>query len=237
MKFSPPLLQARFGKRYKRFFTDVVTPDGITLTVHCPNTGSMKNCYREGAPCWYSLSDNPKRKLPGTLEITTSPLGSRTGVNTHRANPLVEEAIQCGVIAELQGYDEIRREVRYGNENSRIDLLLSGPDKACYIEVKNVTMEMSRQQMQFPDAVTSRGTKHLRELVDVIRQGHRAVLLFCVQHERATRVAPAWDIDPHYCETLQTAINEGLEVLAYACKVTPREIVINRSITFNLQPE
>jgi len=236
MKFSPPLLEAQFDKRYKRFFADVTTTNGDTLTVHCPNTGSMKNCYREGAPCWYSLSDNPKRKLPGTLEITTSPLGCRTGVNTHRANQLVEEAIQQGVVKELQGYHEIRREVRYGSENSRIDLLLNDADNTCYIEVKNVTMEMTGLQMQFPDAVTSRGTKHLRELMEVIRQGHRAVLFFCVQHERATRVSPAWDIDPHYCATLQDAIKNGLEVLAYGCKVTPREIAINRPVRFIPEP-
>ena len=232
MKFTPPLMEARLIKRYKRFFADVELPDGSTLTLHCPNTGSMSHCLSIGQPCWYSLSDNPKRKLPGTLEITTSTLGARVGVNTHRANALVEEAVMSGVIKELAGYDQLRREVRYGEEKSRIDLLLEKESQQCFVEVKNVTLEQTGFHMQFPDAVTTRGTKHLRELMAMKQQGHRAVLFFCVQHSEAVSVSPAWEIDTSYCNTLLQAIDQGVEVIAYGCALGADEILIDRALPF-----
>ena len=234
MEISPPLEQGSLVKRYKRFFTDIRLNDQSIFTVHCPNTGSMKNCLSVQQPCWYSLSDNPKRKLPGTLEITTSPLGAKVGVNTHRANHLVEEAVSNGVIEELQGYSKLRREVRYGNENSRIDLLLEDGDRRCYVEVKNVTLETDGFRMQFPDAVTSRGTKHLRELMTIVDEGYRAVLFFCVQHDKSADVSPAWEIDPEYCKTLEQAVHHGVEVLAYRCCVGADEIAISQAVPFSL---
>lgn len=233
MKFKPPFEQGTLLRRYKRFLADVELPGGELLTVHCPNTGSMKNCVVPGTPCWFSRSDNPKRKLPGTLEITTTPLGWLAGVNTGRANHLVREALTEGVISELAGYRNIRSEVRYGEENSRIDFLLQGDDRPdCYVEVKNVTLEVGDGLLTFPDAVTARGTKHLRELSTMVRAGHRAILLYCVQHSGATRAGPADDIDPVYGATLREALAAGVEVLAYGCKVTAQEITLERRLPF-----
>ena len=156
------LHRAFFLKRYKRFFADVQTESGELLTLHCANTGSMQNCLVEGSPCWYSLSDNPKRKLVGTLEIVTTAFGNLAGVNTARPNALVKGAIEADLIPDLCGYSTIRSEVRYGDEKSRIDLLLERDGESCYVEVKNVTLDCGNGCAQFPDAVTARGAQHLR---------------------------------------------------------------------------
>lgn len=231
MKFDPPFEQGTLLTRYKRFFADVLRADGEVITVHCANTGSMKHCVVPHTPCWFSLSDNPKRKLAGTLEITTTPQGHRVGVNTGRPNQLVREAIGNDAIAELIGYSTVRGEVRYGAENSRIDMLLSSANRRdCYVEIKSVTFEQEDGLIIFPDAVTSRGTKHLRELMAAVSAGHRAVLLFCVQHSDARRVGPADDIDPIYGQTLRTAIAAGVEVVAYGCRVAAEEIAIDRRL-------
>lgn len=231
MKLDPNLYSARFIKRYKRFFSDVLTDQGQALTVHCPNTGSMKNCLVAESPCFYSLSTNPKRKLSGTLELVTTEYGSLAGINTHRANHLVKEAILDNKIPSLAGYKELRSEVKYGNENSRIDILLEDPNKGhCYIEVKNVTLEGPDGLVLFPDAITSRGAKHLRELIDVVDQGHRAVLFFCVQVNNAIKMEVASDIDSAYAKTLTEAISAGVEVMAWGAKLSPQEIVLNQAI-------
>lgn len=233
MKIDPPFEKALLLNRYKRFLADIRLDNGEELTIHCPNTGSMKNCWAPETPCWFSRSNDPKRKLPGTLEITTTPDGFLTGVNTQRPNKLVREAIENGTIVELQGYESIRPEVKYGDENSRIDLLLSTGDLQCYVEVKNTTLGAGDGRVLFPDAVTTRGTKHLRELISMVQQGHRAVLVFCVQHTGAKSIGPADDIDPTYGLTLREAMAAGVEVLAYGCQLTPEEIVINQRLPFN----
>ena len=231
MKITPAFLSATFEKRYKRFFVDVTNDNGQTLTIHCPNTGSMKNCLVPGSKCWYSLSDNPKRKLPGTLELVTTVNGQLAGINTSRPNYLVKEAIESGLIPELTGYERLRTEVRYGSENSRIDLLLHDPERGdCYIEVKNVTLEQENGLVVFPDAVTTRGTKHLRELMSMLEQGHRAVLFFCVQVSGAKRMDVAADIDPIYAETLAEAVAAGLEVLAWRAYLSEGEITLEKAI-------
>lgn len=231
MKFSPGLLLGKFQKRYKRFFGDVITIDGQILTIHCPNTGSMKNCLVENSDCWYSLSDNPKRKLPGTLELVTNSYGNLTGINTNRANYLVKEAIDANIINDLAGYKTLRTEVKYGAENSRIDLLLEDPVKGqCYIEVKSVTLEESEGIVMFPDAVTSRGAKHLRELINMVKQGHRAVLFFCVQVNQAKRMEVADKIDPLYAQTLIQALSLGVEVIAWRARLSDKEIVLESAI-------
>jgi sugar fermentation stimulation protein A len=233
MKIDPPFEKALLLNRYKRFLADIRLDSGEEFTIHCPNTGSMKNCWAPETPCWFSRSNDPKRKLPGTLEITTTPDGFLTGVNTQRPNKLVREAIENGTIVELQGYENIRPEVKYGDENSRIDLLLSTGDRQCYVEVKNTTLGAGDGRVLFPDAVTTRGTKHLRELISMVQQGHRGVLVFCVQHTGAESVGPADDIDPTYGLTLREAVAAGVEVLAYGCQLTPGEIVINQRLPFN----
>lgn len=234
MKIEPPLEQAILLKRYKRFLADIRLANGEEMTIHCPNTGSMKNCWAPETPCWFSRSNDPKRKLPGTLEITSTPDGVLVGVNTGRPNKLVREAIESGVIAELQGYSEIRPEVKYGDENSRIDLLLVDGERRCYVEVKNTTLGVGDGRVLFPDAVTTRGTKHLRELMAMVEQGHRAVLVFCVQHSGAQSVGPADEIDPVYGQTLREAMDAGVEVLAYGCDLSAEEISLRSALPFYL---
>ncbi|WP_250458813.1 DNA/RNA nuclease SfsA [Microbulbifer litoralis] len=231
MKLNPPLEKATLLRRYKRFLADVVTEKGESFTIHCPNTGSMKNCWVENSHCWYSDSGNPKRKYRHTLEVTTTPEGALAGVNTGRANALVEEAIETGVVVELQGYDSLRREVRYGAENSRIDLLLAGDGGDCYVEVKNVTLAEGGRGL-FPDAVSSRGTKHLRELQKLAEDGVRAVLFYCVQHTGIETVEAARDIDPAYAAALDGALTAGVEVLAYRARIDTGEIVLAENIPF-----
>ena len=235
MKFNPPLSMGYLIKRYKRFLADIELPDGSTTTIHCPNTGSMKECLQEGATLWFSHSDNPKRKYPCTWEIATTPRGDLAGINTGRANGLVREAVEQGLIGELQGYDSVRSEVRYGSENSRIDLLLEGVNqRRCYVEIKNVTLCDEGGRGRFPDAVSSRGAKHLRELAQVARDGDRAMLFYCVQHTGIVRVSPAWEIDPEYCSTLQQAMDEGVEVVAYQATLNANEIKLAASVPFDL---
>ena len=234
MKKELSLLPATFIKRYKRFFTDIRTEQGELLTVHCPNTGSMQNCQVENSPCWYSLSDNPKRKLVGTLEIVTTSFGNLAGINTARPNHLVRQAIEAELIPELRGYPTIRSEVRYGEEKSRIDLLLESPTEQCYIEVKNVTLDCGDGHAQFPDAVTSRGTKHLRELMAMVAEGHRAVLLFCVQLTRVETISIAGHIDPLYAETLSKAMDAGVEVLVWQAELSDQTIRLQRSLSLTL---
>lgn len=234
MKFAPPLLKVELITRYKRFLADVKMPDGCVMTVHCPNTGSMKNCVVEGSDCWISDSSNPKRKYRHTWEVATTPCGSLAGVNTGRANKLVLEGVENGVISELSGYLSIKPEQKYGTENSRIDLLLSEhPDtgsQKCYVEVKSVTLAESGGRGYFPDSVSERGVKHLRELIAVVGDGQRAVLLFCVQHTGILTVSPADHIHPEYGEVLRRAISVGVEVYAYLAEVTDEEITLVRSL-------
>lgn len=213
-------------RRYKRFLADVRLPDGSEITIHCPNTGSMRHCVVAESLCWFSDSGNPKRKYRHTWEVATTPTGHWAGINTARANPLVREGIESGVIRELQGYDRIRAEVRYGRENSRIDFLLESETERCYVEVKSVTLMEAPGQGLFPDAVSERGRKHLRELMDIVRQGDRAVLLFCVQHSGVERVAPADAIDPAYGDTLREAMTAGVEVVAYRAEIDPEQASI-----------
>jgi|TARA_B110000305_G_scaffold92465_1_gene104312 sugar fermentation stimulation protein A len=232
MKNNPPLFSGTFVKRYKRFFADVVDQQGNTITLHCPNTGSMKNCLVEGSCCWYSISENPKRKLAGTLEIVTTSHGQLAGVNTSRPNHLVREAIEAGLVPELRGYQQIRSEVLYGNEKSRVDLLLEDPVLGrCYIEVKNVTLDKGNNLAEFPDSVTSRGAKHLRELMIMVAEGHRAVLFFCVQLTGVERAEVEKNIDPVYAETMVQAVAAGVQVIAWRAALSPEEIILERAIS------
>lgn len=230
MLFEPPLQPATLLRRYKRFLADVTLPSGETITLHCPNTGSMKNCVVPGSECWFSGSTNPKRKYPNTWEIATTVAGGLAGVNTHRANALVTEALGRGLIPELLGFKQMAREVRYGHENSRIDFLLSFDDQLCYVEVKNVTLVETAGQGLFPDAVSLRAVKHLRELQAMVKQGHRAVIFFCAQLQNVGYVAPADHIDPRYGDSLRQAAQAGVETMAYRADLSPGEIVLAESI-------
>ena len=188
--------------------------------MHCPNTGSMKNCQTPGSRIWYSRASNPKRKYPHTWEIVEVDSLDLVGINTHRANQLVVEAIKAGTVQQLRGYGQLETEVPYGEQSSRIDILLRGATSRvnqadCYVEVKNVSLGMGKGLGLFPDAVTRRGQKHLQELMSMSAHGYRAVLFFCVQHSGIQRVSPADEIDPEYGRLLRQAASQGVELMAY----------------------
>ncbi|MBV1879919.1 MAG: DNA/RNA nuclease SfsA [Pseudomonadales bacterium] len=233
MKYSPPLGKAVLIRRYKQFLADVELASGEVRTIHCPNTGSMKHCTAPGSEIWFSTSDNPSRKYPDTWELIKSG-GDYIGINTHRANKLVVAAIENEVIEELSDYQRLRTEVKYGLENSRIDILLGADDRPdCYVEVKSVTLldtAFGDGEGFFPDAVSSRGLKHLRELAGMVNLGKRAVLVFCVQHTGIKRVSAARNIDPAYADALVEAGAAGVEILAYQCKMSPVASVIDRKL-------
>lgn len=230
MKFQPPLQSATLIKRYKRFLADVVTPEGETLTLHCPNTGAMTGCATPGDTVWYSTSDNTKRKYPNTWEITQTQEGAFICVNTLRANAVVKEAIAAGAIPPLCGYSTLKSEVKYGEERSRIDFLLQAEDRRnCYIEVKSVTLA-EKEYGYFPDAVTERGQKHLRELMSVAASGDRAVVFFAVLHSAITRFSPARHIDAKYAQLLSEAHGKGVEILAYKAELSAEIMTLNEPI-------
>ncbi len=238
MKYLQPLYKAKLIRRYKRFMADVELADGSQITLHCPNTGSMKNCLFPGNNVWYSDSGNPKRKYPCTWEQAEIPVEfdgqtrmTRAGLNTGVANKLVEELLLNQTAPELTEYHSVRREVRYGEENSRIDFLLQQEDMPdCYIEVKSVTLAVGNALGLFPDAVTSRGAKHLRELAHICQRGKRAVLFFCVQHTGIDKVSPADDIDPEYGQALRKAIEAGVEVMAWGAEMNEEYIQLTKPL-------
>ncbi|KAB0290548.1 DNA/RNA nuclease SfsA [Vibrio fortis] len=238
MHFDPPLESATLIKRYKRFLTDIKLPDGSERTIHCANTGAMTGCAEPGNIVWYSTSDNPKRKYPNSWEISETTQGDRICVNTARANQLAVEAIENGAIVELSGYQTLRTEVKYGSENSRIDILLEDEAKAdCYIEVKSVTLladdlSVGKGQGYFPDAVTTRGQKHLRELTEMAESGQRAVLLFTVLHSGIEKVSAAHHIDAKYSLLLKQAQDAGVEVLCYKAELNNTQMELNQAVEF-----
>jgi len=227
MRFAQPLEQGRLVRRYKRFLADIITDEGEALCIHCPNTGSMLNCMGEGARVWFQRSSDPRRKLPGTWELVETPQGRLACVNTARANPLVEEALLNGQISELAGFTTLKREVAYGVENSRVDFRLDYAGTAAFVEVKSVTLGFAETPVAaFPDAVTTRGARHLRELATLARAGVRAVQLYCVNLSGIEAVRPAEEIDPAYAAALREAQAAGVEVLAYRVDLSVEELRI-----------
>ncbi len=245
MQFVPKLKSATLIKRYKRFLADIELENGEVTTIHCANTGAMTGCAEPGNKVWYSTSDNPKRKYPCSWELSETKQGHRICVNTARANQLAVEAIQDGTIKELQGYEQLRTEVKYGAENSRIDILLCSESKPnCYVEVKSVTLldekglaagdeDQKPGQGYFPDAVTTRGQKHLRELSEMAQTGSRAILLFTVLHSGIEKVSPAHHIDANYSQLLKIAQEAGVEVLCYKAVLSDNEIRLVSAINFS----
>ena len=227
MQFDPPLIEATLLRRYKRFLADVQLANGEEMTVHCPNPGAMMGLDAPGNRVWISDSQNPKRKLQHTLELMEvgGPTGATlVGINTMHPNKLAAEAINEGLIAELAGYESMRREVKYG-ENSRIDLLLESDGKPpCFVEIKNVHLVREPNLHEFPDCKTARGAKHLVELANVVAEGGRAVMLYVIQRADGDAFALADDIDPGYAAAFHSAINGGVEALAIRCQVTPEQI-------------
>jgi len=223
----PVLIEATLLKRYKRFLADVELDSGELITVHCPNTGAMTGCAEAGSRVWLSISSNPKRKYRHSWELARNAQGQMICIHSARANAIAREAIESGVITALKDYRNLRQEVAYGDEKSRIDILLEGDQGLCYVEVKSVTLPIDAAgQGVFPDAVSDRGRKHLRELMAMKALGHRAVLLFCVLHSAIEWVAPADFIDPKYGQTFRQALAAGVEILAYRAVINPARIVL-----------
>lgn len=228
MKIEQPIIKGRLQKRYKRFLADVKLTSGEIITAHCPNTGSLTGCQPDDAPCILRDSQDPKRKLRYTLQ-TIEVNGTWVNVDTGLPNKLVPEAIRANLIPALRGYSSLRTEVKYG-VNSRIDVLLEKEDGSkCYVEVKNTTL-MNGKRALFPDAVTSRGRKHLVELMDMVQEGHRAVMFYCISRGDATSFAAAADVDPAYCETLAEAIKAGVELEAWTTVVNPKSFELGKRV-------
>ena len=230
MDFVEPLVTGTLIRREKRFLAYVRLDDGREVVAHTNNSGSMTGCCEPGRVVWLSPADRPGRKLKWTWEVVHAGPGNvPVGVNTLLPNRLVEEAIAAELVPELQGYSSIRREVRYGDERSRIDLLLEGTSGRCWVEVKNVTLVRGDRAF-FPDAVTARGLKHLRELQAQVRAGDRAAIVFTLQRSDARSVSPADDIDPAYGVELRRAAAHGVLVLAWQADVSIQGIRLARPL-------
>lgn len=229
MKFANQLLKGILIKRYKRFLADIELENGKIVTAHCANSGALYGVTTPGLTVWLSENHNPTRKLKYTWELAEVE-GVMIGVNTSWPNGLAAEAIQNQFIPPLNGYAHLKREVKYG-QNSRLDILLQDPTKKdCFVEVKNVHMKRTEKRAEFPDSVTTRGAKHLSEMIDVIQAGKRAVMLYIIQRADCDHLRFADDIDPVYAQTAILAKNKGVEFYAYDCKITPQEITIRTAI-------
>lgn len=227
MNFDQTLIEGKLIKRYKRFLADVELDSGEVVTAHTPNTGSMRSCIGERWPVRLSESDNPKRKLKYTFEMSHNGT-TWIGLHTHRANDIAEEAIKSGRILELSEFEEIKREVKY--LNSRIDILLQNKGQKIYVEVKNVTLKTEDDFCEFPDAKSDRGLKHLVELQEMVKQGHRACMFYVVQREDVEQFRPCASVDPKYAAELIKARQNGVEVIAYQFKVTPESIELKKQL-------
>ncbi|MDZ7820270.1 MAG: DNA/RNA nuclease SfsA [Aliarcobacter sp.] len=226
MKFEK-LIKGKLIKRYKRFLADIILENGQEITAHVPNSGAMTSCIEDNCDVWVTFHDNPKRKLKYTLELTK--MGENLiCTNTGVANKIAIEAIENGVIKELQGYSSLKPEQKYG-QNSRIDILLENENEKCYVEVKSVSLRIE-DNLAFPDAVTSRGTKHLNELYEMSLQGHRAVMLYVIQRTDHLPFRLACEIDKKYCEAFREVTKKGVEVLVYQSDINYKNIVINKPL-------
>jgi sugar fermentation stimulation protein A len=233
MRLPAPLLRGTLIQRYKRFLADVRLDDGRLVTATCPNTGSMIGLTAPGSAVWLSESDSPTRKYRFTWELVQADLGrgpALVGINTGHPNKLVAEAIAARRIKALAGYPALRREVKYGKA-SRIDLLLECPNKGlCYVEIKNVHLSRRHGLAEFPDSITERGRKHLAEMSDMVRAGHRAMMVYLIQRADARRLALARDVDPNYGAAFDAAATAGVEAIALRCRMSPEEILVDRTV-------
>lgn len=233
MRYPVELVPATILRRYRRFLADVVLDDGREVTVHVPNSGTMKTCWVEGGRVLVSPASNPKRKLKWTLEQTfVGEAGDvRVMVNTQLPNLLVREAVEGGLVSRLEGYDSVQAEVKYGSRKSRIDLLLEADGRPpCWVEIKNATMLAEPGMSRFPDAVTTRGQKHLLELADMAEQGHRAVIFYLASRSDAHSVGPADSIDPEYGRLLREVVARGVEPMAHGLHISDKSLVLGREL-------
>lgn len=230
MRFTSPLVPGTLIRRYKRFLADVALHSGETVTAACANTGAMLGLNEPGSTVWLSRSENPARKYRHTWELIEIPRLGLVGVNTGSPNRITAEAIRAGLLPELTGYESMLPEVKYGR-NSRIDLLLEGPErKPCYVEVKNAHLFRQPGMVEFPDCVTERGRKHLLELADMVRAGARAAMVYLVQAAAPNRFSLAEDLDPSYLQAFREARKAGVEAFALCCNVSTTEITANRAV-------
>ena len=230
MKFEK-LIKGKLLKRYKRFLADIILENKEIITAHVPNSGAMTSCIEENCDVWLTFHDNPKRKLKYTLELTLineNLICTNTGV----ANKIAIEAIKNGTIKELQNYTSLKPEQKYG-QNSRIDILLENENEKCYVEVKSVSLKID-DYLAFPDAVTSRGTKHLNELYEMTLQGHRAVMLYIIQRTDNLPFRLACEIDKKYCEAFNEVTKQGVEVLVYQSDINYETIIINKRLDLQI---
>lgn len=234
MQFDPPLQRAKFLKRYKRFFADFELPTGEVVTAACANTGRMTGLLNEGAEAWIQPNDNPKRKLKWDWWVVAAD-DTLVGCHTGLPNTLGFQSVSAGLVPELAGYATVEKEKKYGHENSRIDLLLGNEGRRpCYVEIKNVHMRPEPGIASFPDAVTERGLKHLRELSLMVEQGHRAVMFYIVQRGDIAAFRPAHEVDPAYAIGLKDAHLAGVEIIAYSCHVASTEISLAQRLEIQL---
>ncbi len=230
MEFKSPLMHGRLIKRYKRFLADIKLDNGEKVTAHCTNSGSMKSCLEENAEVYLSPVNDPKRKTQFTWEMIKIN-ESWVGINTNNPNQLAFDAISQGRIDKLRGYTDVSREVKFGN--SRFDIMAKNSMETCFIEVKNVTLKEGIYAL-FPDAVTTRGKKHLETLMRVKQEGMRAVMLYIIQRMDVEIFAPAKDIDPDYAKTLKKAYENGVEIIPLQAKVSPQSIEIVGELPFEV---
>ena len=231
MDFPQPLTRGTLVSRYKRFFADVVLEDGREITAHCPNPGAMLGLNTPGLPAYVSRSENPKRKLAHTLELVEAD-GGLVGINTMHPNRLVAEALAADAIPELTGYKSHRREVRYGT-NSRVDFLLEAPGReSCWLEVKNSHLRRTGTLAEFPDCVAARSLKHLKELTARVEAGERAVMLFVIQRMDCDAFSACAELDPAYARGLTEAAENGVEVLAYRCAISPSSVTLTSPVAW-----
>lgn len=234
LQFPSPYIPAVLLRRYKRFLADVELSNGEVVTVHTPNTGSMLGVAMPGMRVWLRDTQSSTRKYRYSWEISEPKDQVYVGVHTGIVNSLVMEAILNGTINELQGYAQMEQEVSYGEEKSRIDLLLQDNQRRCYVEIKNVTARDTQGLAMFPDAVSIRGQKHLRELMRVVKEGQRGVIFFCIQREDIEGFRPADEIDCDYGSLLRNAAMQGVEILAYKARVTPELITLTQPVPLQI---
>ena len=232
MNFKDTLISGLLIKRYKRFFVDIKVENKI-ITAHCPNTGSMMGLLKKNNKVWLTKSDNPKRKLKYTLQIIEDE-SSKVGINTHITNKIVLDALNNSIIEKFRNLDNIKPEINFGS-NTRFDFLISEGKKRSFIEVKNVTLSRKKGVAEFPDAVTSRGLKHVEELIKAGQEGYEIYLLYVIQRDDCDKFELAKDIDPKYCELLIKAVKKNLNILCYDCKFSTKGIKLNRKIHFKIK--
>ena len=231
MNFENKLISGVFIKRYKRFFVDVQIENKV-ITAHCPNTGSMKGLLKKGNKVWLCKSNNPDRKLKYTLQIIEDN-GSKVGVNTHLTNKIVLDALENNLIKEFDKNITIKPEIKFG-DNTRFDFLITKKNYKAFLEVKNVTLTRKPKIAEFPDAVTSRGAKHIEELIKASKKGYQVYIAFIIQREDCDQFAIANDIDPAYSTLLSKAVKKKLNILCYDCKFSSKGIKLNKRIKLKI---